>query len=174
MLIAVLSLVAASAPADVVELSDGSRLLGTVERWGDGKLILATQFAGTLEIDASLVVTIQTDQPVNVGIDQRMALPTKKQVYSSIEGTISHFELSMSNRGFEVPCEESYAAIEAPNGELGFYIAGDGNETAYRARCRPPSFIHFAMFPDLIRGHTLSDVVAVLGSLNIIAAELDR
>ena len=110
----------------------------------------------------------------NVGIDQRAALPTKKQVYSTIEGTISHFELSMSNRGFEVPHEESYAATEAPNGELGFYIVGDGGESAYRARCRPPSVLHFALFPHLIRGHTLSDVVAVLGSLNIIAAELDR
>ncbi len=112
--------------------------------------------------------------PVNVGIDQRTALPQKKQVYSTIEGLISHFELVMSNRGFEVPHEETYAAIESPNGELGFYIAGDGNDTAYRARCRPPSYIHFAVFPQLIRGHTLSDVVAVLGSLNIIAAELDR
>lgn len=111
---------------------------------------------------------------VNVGIDQRTAFPDKKMVYSTIEGTISHFELQMSNRGFEVPHEESYFAIEAPNGELGFYIAGDGTETAYRARCRPPSFIHFAVFPHLIRGHTLSDIVAVLGSLNIIAAELDR
>jgi NADH-quinone oxidoreductase subunit D len=114
------------------------------------------------------------DGPVNVGIDQRMALPTKKQVYSTIEGTISHFELSMSNRGFEVPSEEAYGAIEAPNGELGFYVVGDGSESAYRARCRPPSVLHFALFPHLIRGHTLSDVVAVLGSLNIIAAELDR
>ena len=112
--------------------------------------------------------------PVNVGIDQRTALPTKQMVYSTIEGTISHFELVMSNRGFEVPYEESYAAIEAPNGELGFYLVGDGTDVAYRARCRPPSFIHFALFPDLIRGHTLSDIVAVLGSLNIIAAELDR
>jgi NADH-quinone oxidoreductase subunit D len=112
--------------------------------------------------------------PINVGMDERTALPTKKQVYSTIEGTISHFELSMSNRGFEVPYEEVYAAIEAPNGELGFYLAGDGNDSAYRARCRPPSVLHFALFPHLIRGHTLSDVVAVLGSLNIIAAELDR
>ena len=80
----------------------------------------------------------------------------------------------MSNRGFEMPSEEVYAAIEAPNGELGFYIAGDGTDVAYRARCRPPSYIHFAVFPHLIRGHTLSDIVAVLGSLNIIAAELDR
>jgi NADH-quinone oxidoreductase subunit D len=80
----------------------------------------------------------------------------------------------MTNRGFPVPHDECYAATEAPNGELGFYVVGDGSNVAYRARCRPPSFVHFAAFPHLITGHTLSDVVAVLGSLNIIAAELDR
>lgn len=112
--------------------------------------------------------------PVNVGMDDRTSLPTKQQVYQTIEGTITHFELVMLNRGFTVPNEEAYSAIEAPNGELGFYIAGDGSDVAYRARCRPPSFIHFSLFPELIKGHTLSDVVAVLGSLNIIAAELDR
>jgi NADH-quinone oxidoreductase subunit D len=112
--------------------------------------------------------------PVNVGVDERTTLPSKDQVYQTIEGTITHFELVMTNRGFEVPQEESYAATEAPNGELGFYLAGDGSNVAYRARCRPPSFLHFAMFPHLIQGHTLSDVVAILGSLNIIATELDR
>jgi NADH-quinone oxidoreductase subunit D len=112
--------------------------------------------------------------PVNVGPGARAILPPKGAVYSSIEGLISHFELVMTNRGFRVPCEEVYLATESPNGELGFYIVGDGSQTAYRARCRPPSFIHFALFPHLIRGHTLSDIVAVLGSLNIIAAELDR
>jgi NADH-quinone oxidoreductase subunit D len=112
--------------------------------------------------------------PVNVDIGQRTALPSKKMVYSTIEGLISHFELAMSNRGFETPHEETYHAIESPNGELGFYLVGQGTDVAWRARCRPPSYIHFAVFPDLIRGHTLSDVVAVLGSLNIIAAELDR
>jgi NADH-quinone oxidoreductase subunit D len=112
--------------------------------------------------------------PINVSLDERMTLPSKKMVYLTIEGTINHFELAMTNRGFETPHEESYGAVEAPNGELGFYLVGDGTDVAYRARCRPPSYIHFAMFPHLIRGHTLSDVVAVLGSLNIIAAELDR
>jgi NADH-quinone oxidoreductase subunit D len=112
--------------------------------------------------------------PVNVGTDERTALPTKQQVYQTIEGTITHFELVMANRGFEVPCEEIYSAVEAPNGELGFYLVGDGSNVAYRARCRPPSFIHFALFPHLIEGHTLSDIVALLGSLNVIAAELDR
>src|SRR5690606_26731491 len=112
--------------------------------------------------------------PVNVGEDLRAVLPEKRLVYQTIESTITHFELVMANRGMEVPHEEVYAAIEAPNGELGFYLVGDGTDVAYRARCRPPSFIHFAVFPHLIQGHTLSDIVAVLGSLNIIAAELDR
>ncbi len=127
----------------------------------------------SLKIVEQAVENIPTG-PVNIGVDERTVLPTKDQVYQTIEGTITHFELVMASRGFEVPCEESYAAIEAPNGELGFYVVGDGSNVAYRARCRPPSFIHFAMFPHMIRGHTLSDVVAVLGSLNIIAAELDR
>ena len=112
--------------------------------------------------------------PVNIGDDARTILPDKGAVYSTIEGLISHFELEMSHRGFSAPSEEVYCATEAPNGELGFYLVGDGTARAYRARCRPPSFINFALFPHLIRGHTLSDVVAVLGSLNIIAAELDR
>jgi NADH-quinone oxidoreductase subunit D len=112
--------------------------------------------------------------PVNIGVGERTNLPNKAQVYQTIEGTITHFELMMTNRGFVVPNEEVYGANETANGELGFYVAGDGSDVAYRARTRPPSFIHFALFPGLIRGHTLSDVVAVLGSLNIIAAELDR
>ena len=80
----------------------------------------------------------------------------------------------MSNRGFTTPNDEVYGATESPNGELGFYLVGDGSNVPYRARCRPPSFIHFAIFPMLIRGLQISDIVAVLGSLNIIAAELDR
>ncbi len=127
----------------------------------------------SLKIVAQAIENIPAG-PLNVGIDERMTLPPKSQVYQTIEGTITHFELVMWNRGFVVPSEETYAAIEAPNGELGFYVAGDGSDVAYRARTRPPSFIHFSLFPELIRGHTLSDVVAVLGSLNIIAAELDR
>ena len=107
-------------------------------------------------------------------LPSHVILPDKGKVFSTIEGLITHFELVMTNRGFPTPSEEVYCATEAPNGELGFYIVGDGSERAYRARCRPPSFIHFALFQHLIRGHTLSDIVAVLGSLNIIAAELDR
>jgi NADH-quinone oxidoreductase subunit D len=136
-------------------------------------LVRMAEMRESLKIVAQAIENLPSG-PVNVDIGERIAIPSKRDVYSTIEGCISHFELTMSNRGFEVPSEESYAAIESPNGELGFYIVGDGTEVAWRARCRPPSYIHFAAFPHLIRGHTLSDVVAVLGSLNIIAAELDR
>ncbi len=112
--------------------------------------------------------------PVNVDAGSGVVLPAKPAVYRSIEGLIQHFEVNMPNRGYDVPHEEVYAATESPNGELGFYIVGQDSTRAYRARTRPPSYIHFAAFPHLIRGHQLSDVVAVLGSLNIIAAELDR
>jgi NADH-quinone oxidoreductase subunit D len=112
--------------------------------------------------------------PVNVDVNGKAVLPNQMAVYRSIEGLIQHFELIMTNRQWHTPKDEVYGATEAPNGELGYYIVADGTGTAYRARTRPPSFINFAMFPYMIVGHQLSDVVAVLGSLNIIAAELDR
>jgi NADH-quinone oxidoreductase subunit D len=112
--------------------------------------------------------------PVNLPMAERVILPDKTKVYRTIEALITHFEVTMTNRGFHAPKDECYAAIEAPNGELGFYLVSDGSDIAYRARCRPPSYIHFALFPELIKGHLVSDIVAVLGSLNIIAAELDR
>jgi NADH-quinone oxidoreductase subunit D len=112
--------------------------------------------------------------PVNVPIAGKFPLPDKGTVYNSMEGLIQHFELIMPNRGAEAPKNEVYAAIESPNGELGYYLVTDGTQTAWRTRTRPPSFIHFQLFPHLIKDHLLADVVAVLGSLNIIAAELDR
>jgi NADH-quinone oxidoreductase subunit D len=112
--------------------------------------------------------------PINVDPETKAVIPAKPAVYRSIEGLIQHFEVIMPNRQAGSPKEEVYAATESPNGELGFYIVGDGTWRAYRARCRPPSYIHFATFRHIIPGHQLSDVVAVLGSLNIIAAELDR
>jgi NADH-quinone oxidoreductase subunit D len=114
------------------------------------------------------------DGPVNVPIAEKYPLPDKATVYNSMEGLIQHFELIMPNRGPESPVGEVYSAVESPNGELGYYLVADGTQTAWRVRTRPPSFIHFATFPHLIKDHMISDVVAVLGSLNIIAAELDR
>ena len=112
--------------------------------------------------------------PVDVSPEGKEVLPPKGQVYSSIEGLIQHFELIMTNRGFEAPKGEVYHCIETANGELGYYIVSAGENVPWRVRTRPPCFINYQTFPKMVEGHTISDVVAVMGSLNIIAAELDR
>ena len=112
--------------------------------------------------------------PMDVEVDSKLTVPPKGDVYGSIEGVIQQFEIFMTNRGWDVPIGEIYAAIESPNGELGYYIVADGTKCAWRAKTRPPSFLHFAVLPKLLEGHQLGDTVAALGSLNIIAAELDR
>jgi NADH-quinone oxidoreductase subunit D len=112
--------------------------------------------------------------PVNVSPEGKETLPPKSQVYSSIEGLIQHFELIMTNRGFEAPKGEVYSAIESANGELGYYIVSAGENIPWRVRTRPPCFVNYQSFGKMIEGHMLSDIVAVLGSINVIAAELDR
>lgn len=111
---------------------------------------------------------------VNTYGDEAVHIPPKRETYGSIEGLIHHFELIMTNRGWKSPVAEMYGAQETANGELGFYLVADGGPRSWRARCRPPSFINYSSFPKMMEGHLLSDLVAVLGSLNVIAAELDR
>ena len=114
------------------------------------------------------------DGPTNVYEDVAVHIPAKAETYGSIEGLIHHFELFMDNRKWPAPVAEVYGANETANGELGFYIVSSGEPTIWRARTRPPSFINYQSFSKMMEGHLLADVVAVLGSLNIIAAELDR
>ena len=112
--------------------------------------------------------------PINADDDGKLNLPSKASVYGSIEGLIQHFELVMTNRGWEAPVGEAYGANETANGELGYFVVADGGPRPWRAKCRPPSFINYSVFAKLMEGHLLADTVAILGSLNIIAAELDR
>jgi len=112
--------------------------------------------------------------PVNAGVDSKAVKPPKGDVYGSIEGLIQHFELVMTNRGWEAPVGEVYGAHETANGELGFFVVADGSPRAWRARTRPPSLINYQVMAKLLEGHMLADGVAILGSLNIVAGELDR
>jgi NADH-quinone oxidoreductase subunit D len=136
-------------------------------------LVRIGEMTESVKILAAAVENIPAG-PVNVDPEGKVSLPDKSATYRSIEGLIQHFELFMWNRRIDTPVNEVYGANETANGELGFYLVADGTAKAFRARTRPPSFIHFATFPHLIEGHQISDVPAILGSLNIIAAELDR
>ena len=112
--------------------------------------------------------------PMNV-YDNKRVLPPKEEVFNTIEGMIHHFELVMPGFGFSPPVgEEFYSCTEAPCGELGFYIASDGTGNPYRIRVRGPSFVNYMPVEKLLEGHMIPDVVAIVGSLNIIVGELDR
>lgn len=104
--------------------------------------------------------------------DKRVMMPRKEDVYGNIEALMNHFVLIYD--GIKVPAGEAYAATEGANGELGFYVVSDGTGRPYRVRVRPPCFYLFAAFGRLVQGCMIPDAVAALGSLNIIAGELDR
>jgi NADH-quinone oxidoreductase subunit D len=111
---------------------------------------------------------------INTHPDGKTHVPDKGDVYGSIEATIQQFEIFMTNRGWDTPVGECYSCVESPNGELGYFIVADGGRCPWRVAVRPPSFINYQCFPKMMEGHMLADLVAVLGSINVIAAELDR
>ncbi len=104
--------------------------------------------------------------------DKNIVLPDKKDVYGNIEGLMNHFMLVI--KGLRPPVGEIYDSTEAANGELGFFLVSDNSAQPYRLKVRPPCFAIYQSFPQQITGGLLSDVVAILGSMNLIAGELDR
>jgi NADH-quinone oxidoreductase subunit D len=113
------------------------------------------------------------DGPVNVD-DAKVILPDKDDVYNTMEGLIHHFMITMQNHGADIPEGEVYVPTEAPNGELGFFIVSTGGREPYRVHARPPSLYNYQIFQPTLEGRMLSDAVAIMGSLNVIAGELDR
>ncbi|MEK7484418.1 MAG: NADH dehydrogenase (quinone) subunit D [Planctomycetota bacterium] len=106
--------------------------------------------------------------------DPELVIPEKQEVYNTIEGLIYHFKNFMFGHGIRPKKGEVYSSTEAPNGELGFYLISDGTDKPFRMRVRPPSFYNYQAMPKMAEGLVISDVVAILSSLNIIAGELDR
>ncbi len=128
------------------------------------------------EIRQSLNILIQCAEKIRKGPiwseDKRTRIPDKEVVFNTMEGLIHHFKFYMT--GFEVPPGEAYSTIEATNGELGFYIVSKGGPSAHRLRIRGPSVYHFQALTPMCEGLFVGDMVAALGSINIIAGELDR
>ncbi|MGK2856319.1 MAG: NADH dehydrogenase (quinone) subunit D [Thermoanaerobaculia bacterium] len=104
--------------------------------------------------------------------DPYVALPPKEKVYNEMESLIYHFKLIM--HGIQPPVGETYFPVEGGNGELGYHIVSDGSKNPYRVRVRPPCFAVYQAFRKMVVGQSIADAIATLGSLNIIAGELDR
>ena len=111
------------------------------------------------------------DGPVIVQ-NNKVAPPSRAQMKRSMEALIHHFKLF--TEGFHVPAGECYAAVEAPKGEFGVYLVSDGSNRPYRCKIRAPGFPHLQGIDFMSKGHMLADVVANIGSLDIVFGEIDR
>ncbi|HXA28671.1 MAG TPA: NADH dehydrogenase (quinone) subunit D [Candidatus Angelobacter sp.] len=109
--------------------------------------------------------------PVNTS-DRKVALPPRNEINTSMESLIHHFKLV--TEGFRTPKGQIYSAVESPRGELGFYMVSDGDNTPYRCKVRAPSFSNLAALPHMVRGELIADVVAVIGSIDIVLGDVDR
>jgi NADH-quinone oxidoreductase subunit D len=109
--------------------------------------------------------------PVNVA-DPKLVPPPKQLLKRSMEALIHHFKLY--SEGFQVPPGEVYQPIEAPKGELGAYLVTDGSNKPYRVHFRAPSFVNLQALPKMVEGRLVADVIAVVGSLDIVLGEIDR
>ncbi len=110
-------------------------------------------------------------EPVNVA-DPRVRWPAKDRVFGRMEELIQQFK--GVTEGIRVPAGEAYAAVESPNGELGFYVVSDGTGKPYKVRCRPPSFANVAPMRDMLVGGMLADIVPTFDMINMIGGECDR
>src|SRR6202166_3220841 len=113
------------------------------------------------------------DNPGPVMVDDRkVRAPSREQMKSDMESLIHHFKFM--TEGYCVPEGETYAAVEAPKGEFGIFLVSDGANKPYRVKCRAPGFVHLAALGEMVRGHMLADVVAVIGTQDIVFGEIDR
>jgi len=111
------------------------------------------------------------DGPVSVE-DPRVTPPRREVAMTHMESMINHFMWNIHS--FAAPKGEVYSAIEAPKGELGYYIVSDGGNHPYRLRIRPPSFCNLQALSQMVKGHMIADVVAIIGSIDIVLGEVDR
>jgi NADH-quinone oxidoreductase subunit D len=104
--------------------------------------------------------------------DHKVAPPSREQMKHGMEDLIHHFKLF--TEGMRVPEGEVYAAVEHPKGEFGVYMVSDGANKPYRLKIKAPGYAHLAALDEMSRGHMIADVVAIIGTQDIVFGEVDR
>ena len=104
--------------------------------------------------------------------DNKIVPPSRAVMKTSMEAVIHHFKLF--SEGFQVPPGATYTCVEAPKGEFGVYLVSNGTSRPYRCKIKAPGFPHLAALQKLGPGHMLADIVAIIGTLDIVFGEIDR
>ncbi|MDX1914903.1 MAG: NADH-quinone oxidoreductase subunit D [Methylophilus sp.] len=138
----------------------------------DRYLVRIEEFRQSNRIIKQCVDWLRKNPGPVISDDHKVAPPNREGMKTNMEDMIHHFKLF--TEGFHVPASEAYAAVEHPKGEFGIYMISDGANKPYRLKIRAPGFPHLAALDEMTRGHMIADLVAIIGTQDIVFGEIDR
>ena len=138
----------------------------------DRYLVRMEEFRQSNHIIKQCVSWLRKNPGPVIASDNKVAPPDREGMKTNMEDLIHHFKLF--TEGFHVPAGEAYAAVEHPKGEFGIYMVSDGANKPYRLKIRAPGFPHLAALDERTRGHMIADLVAIIGTQDIVFGEIDR
>jgi NADH-quinone oxidoreductase subunit D len=138
----------------------------------DRYLVRIEEFRQSNRIIKQCVDWLRNNPGPVITTDNKVAPPDREGMKSNMEDLIHHFKLF--TEGFHVPAGEAYAAVEHPKGEFGIYMISDGANKPYRLKIRAPGFPHLAALDEMTKGHMIADLVAIIGTQDIVFGEIDR
>ena len=138
----------------------------------DRYLVRIEEFRQSNRIIKQCVDWLRKNPGPVITTDHKVAAPDREGMKSNMEDLIHHFKLF--TEGFHVPAGEAYAAVEHPKGEFGIYMISDGANKPYRLKIRAPGFPHLAALDEMTKGHMIADLVAIIGTQDIVFGEIDR
>ena len=159
-------------PYEVYDLVDFDIPVGTNGDTYDRYLVRVEEMRQANRIIKQCVEWLRNHPGPVISDNYKVAPPNRVDMKSNMEELIHHFKLF--TEGFHVPEGEAYAAVEHPKGEFGIYLVSDGANKPYRMKIRAPGFPHLQALDEMARGHMLSDVVAIIGTQDIVFGEIDR
>ena len=138
----------------------------------DRYLVRMEEFRQSNNIIKQCITWLRANPGPVITTDNKVAPPDRESMKTNMEDMIHHFKLF--TEGFHVPAGEAYAAVEHPKGEFGIYMVSDGANKPYRLKIRAPGFAHLAALDEMVQGHMIADLVAIIGTQDIVFGEIDR
>jgi NADH-quinone oxidoreductase subunit D len=138
----------------------------------DRYLVRMEEFRQSNHIIKQCITWLRANPGAVISTDNKVAPPDRESMKTNMEDMIHHFKLF--TEGFHVPAGEAYAAVEHPKGEFGIYMISDGANKPYRLKIRAPGYAHLAALDEMVQGHMIADLVAIIGTQDIVFGEIDR
>jgi NADH-quinone oxidoreductase subunit D len=159
-------------PYEVYDRMDFDIPIGTNGDCYDRYLVRMEEFRQSNRIIKQCIAWLRNNPGPVISDNAKVAPPSREAMKQDMEALIHHFKLF--TEGFHVPEGEAYAAVEHPKGEFGIYLISDGANKPYRLKIRAPGYAHLSAMDEMTRGHMIADLVAIIGTQDIVFGEIDR